>query len=208
MDVEVVTFQDWKKEQFSAEQVVVTVSKSATWSRGLSPFFLGPCPLYDAYISRNMENAWQYSKVYPEHATDGNTNEVYWAWAESGWNSQEAHRYPMGRGRIPLFSLWKVNGNFVHLSYVEARKHIYIPLYYKAVKDTEAFKKLKEKYEQLKNDNKDLYLVDFDAYRHHQLGMNYTMVINDSSRKMGHAFVLAYALEDPYGLKALVDSYT
>ena len=44
-----------------------TTSRSATWSRGLSPFFLGPITAYDGLISKTMENVWQNSKVYPVH---------------------------------------------------------------------------------------------------------------------------------------------
>ena len=32
--------------------------------QGLSPFFLGPIPMYGGLEAKNMENAWQFSKVY------------------------------------------------------------------------------------------------------------------------------------------------
>jgi hypothetical protein len=35
--------------------------------RTLSPMYLGPCRLYGNFTERKMENAWQYSKVYPQH---------------------------------------------------------------------------------------------------------------------------------------------
>lgn len=41
-------------------EVINTTSRSDTWSRGLSPFFLGPVDLYDGYKSINVENAWQF----------------------------------------------------------------------------------------------------------------------------------------------------
>jgi len=34
---------------------------------GLSPTYLGPCHLYGSFAAKKMENAWQYSKVYPQH---------------------------------------------------------------------------------------------------------------------------------------------
>src|SRR3982751_3863034 len=91
--------------------VVSTVSHSNYgWERELSPFNLGPCELYDGIKSKVMENAWQYSKVYPIHATcvSDEVNAVptddYWEWAEDGWNKDNAVRYPMGKGKKPLFS--------------------------------------------------------------------------------------------------------
>lgn len=207
--IEVITFQDWRKENFPKDQVIVTVSKSTTWSQGLSPFFLGPCKLYDSYESKNMENAWQFTKVYTEHVTmGGDAHESYWKWAKEGWASEIAHRYPMGKGRKPLFSLWKVNGELKKLDYVEARKRIYIPLYYSAVKDTDAFKRLQEKYNELSKEGKDLYLVDFDAYRHKQSDMTYREVINNPNKKMGHAFVLAMMLEEGERLKQAIERIT
>jgi hypothetical protein len=168
--------------------VINTTSRSENWSRGLSPFFAGPVDLYDGYKSVNVENAWQYSKVYYNHvdANDIPTKE-YFEWANKGWNSIKAHRYPMGKGAIPLFSYW--DGQ--KLSYTEARHKIYIPLYAQAVQKTFAFQKLKKMYAE----NKDLYLWDFDGYNHKTLGLTYEQVINDPNRKMGHAFVIAMLLE-------------
>ena len=51
------------------------------WSRGLSPMLLGPRDLYPGRDGRmltscTVEAAWQFSKVYPEHAeSDGEPNE-------------------------------------------------------------------------------------------------------------------------------------
>jgi hypothetical protein len=38
--------------------VIDTTSKSTNWSKGLSPFFLGPIDLYDDMVSQNFESAW------------------------------------------------------------------------------------------------------------------------------------------------------
>jgi hypothetical protein len=94
----------------------------------------------------------------------------------------------MGRGAIPLWSYW----NGYRLGYIDARKHIYIPLYAQAVKSSEAFKRLKQEYD---NAEDDIYLQDFDGYDHKKLGMSYSDVINLETRKMGHAFILGMLLE-------------
>lgn len=172
--------------------VVDTTSRSAReWSRGLSPFLLGPVYLYDRYVSRNVENAWQYSKVYPCHVDqNGDPTTEYFAWAKQGWLKKRADRYPMGKGVKPLYSFWAGQ----KLGYVEARKKIYAPLYETAVEDTEAYQRLCKLYET--QDDEELWLVDFDAYDHVKMHMSLEDVINCETRKMGHGFVLAMMLED------------
>ena len=165
-----------------------TTSRSDTWSRGLSPFFVGPIELYDGRVAANMENAWQFTKVYPVHVEDDQVLQLYWDWAEKGWASNRACRYPMGKGAKPVFSLW--DGE--RLTYVEARKKIYIPCYAKAVAKTSAFQQLKEMYESFGQ----ISLWDFDAYDHRAMGMSWRDVVNSSERKMGHAFVLAMMLDN------------
>ena len=67
-------------------EVINTTSRSKTWSRGLSPFFIGPIDLYSGYKSINMENAWQFSKVYEYYLEeDGSIGERYFKWAQDGW---------------------------------------------------------------------------------------------------------------------------
>ncbi len=168
--------------------VINTTSRSFDWSKGLSPFFCGPIDLYNGYKSHNVENAWQYSKVYYNHIDeDDNPTADYFAWAQTGWNKIKADRYPMGKGVKPLFSYW--NGE--KLSYVEARKKIYIPLYAKAVKKTFAFKKLQEAYKT----NENIYLRDFDAHNLTPGTFNYWDLWNNPDIKVGHGYVLAMLLE-------------
>ncbi len=168
--------------------VINTTSRSNNWSRSLSPFFLGPVDLYAGHKSQNIENAWQYSKVYEYYLEDdGSVGERYFNWAKDGWSSTRANRYPMGKDARPLYSYW--DGE--KLPYVEARQKIYVPLYAKAVQQTFAFEKLKKMHEE----GQDLYLWDFDGYNHKACNLTYDQVINDPNRKMCHAFVIAMLLE-------------
>jgi len=169
--------------------VINTTSGSKTWSKALSPFFLGPVKLYGNYMSKNMENAWQFSKVYQIFVDKdtGNPSHLYFRWATTGWNDTYAHRYPLGKSMRPEYAWW--DGK--KLDYIEARKKIYVPLYAEAVKGTEAFKKLQEEAEK----NETIYLWDFDGYNHKAMGMTYEDVVDEPSMKMGHAFVLAMLLE-------------
>lgn len=167
------------------ESINVT-SHSTTWGRQLSPFLLGPCPLYGPYTAQNVENGWQYAKVYPEHLDgNGEPSERYWEWAKDGWGKERADRYPKGKGAKPAYSYW--DGQ--KLSYVEARKRIYVPLYSNAVRQSPAWQLLKNAY----GKNEDLRLFDFDGYD--SLRLNLDEVLNDPTRTMGHAFVLAMMLE-------------
>jgi len=169
--------------------VIMTMSRSVvSWQRGLSPFYLGPVKLYGGHTARNVENAWQFCKVYKSHlGPDGNPSPEYFAWAKKGWGDTKAHRYPMGKGAVPEYSWW--DGE--KLEYVQARKKIYAPLYIKAVAGTDSWKRLKHEYEA----NSDIVLWDFDAYDHRAFSMTYKDVLNEQKRKMGHAFILAMLLE-------------
>lgn len=171
--------------------VIDTTSGGGKW-RGLSPFIIGPCQLYDEHVALNMENAWQFAKVYPEHV-NSKTKEpsnTYWTWAKAGWADSFAHRYPMGKGRVPLYSYWKGK----QLNYIQARQKIYFPLYAKAVRKTESFAALRR----LVKKGKTITLRDWDGYDHEELGDSLTDVLKNPKRKMGHAFVLkAILLNDP-----------
>lgn len=169
--------------------VINTTSRSSNWSAGLSPFFLGPVNLYSGYVSKNVENAWQYSKVYEYYLEeDGSIGERYFQWAKDGWDNVRAVRYPMGKdANKPLYSYWEG----VTLSYIEARKKIYIPLYFGAVKQTKAFEKLQSIYKE----NPNIYLWDFDAHNLVPGTFDYWELWNNDQIKVGHAYVLAMMLE-------------
>lgn len=160
------------------------VTTGGDFFRPLSPMLLGPVQLYGNMISRNMENAWQYSKWYPEDIVAD-----YWPWALAGWGAQRACRYPAGKGAVPLFSWWAGQ----ELGYVEARKRIYAPLYSHAVR-FHRFDLLLE-LQRLHGNHGSIVLHDFDAYDHRALGYSWDDVMNDPDRKMGHAFVLAMMIE-------------
>lgn len=165
---------------------VDTCSHSNTWSKGLSPFVLGPVNLYGGYVSQTMENAWQYSKVYAGYSQHGEPTQRYFLWAQKGWNNPRAVRYPMGKGAKPLFSYWDGES----MDYVTARKRIYCPLYANAVEKTDAFARLYK----IAKDKGEIWLRDFDGYDYRGEGKTLEEVLNDPNRKMGHAFVLAMLL--------------
>jgi uncharacterized protein DUF6939 len=160
----------------------VDVTSTSGNGSDFSPFTLGPVMLYSNTWSRNMENGWQYAKVYPEHVQD------YWTWAKAGWDNPRAVRYPMGKGAKPLYSLWCGEG----LGYIAARKRIYMPLYSQAIR---FYRPASLQWLREQAARGDIAIKDYDAYDHRTLGYSWDDVINDPSRKMGHGFVLAMMLE-------------
>lgn len=197
-----ITIQGMLQQQENRKLITVNCCSNSNidWQIDLSPFKLGPCGLYirdrKMLVSQNMENAWQFAKVYREHATKtGKATFKYWEWAYGGWNDTKAHRYPMGKGAIPLHSLWKGE----RLGYIDARKMIYAPLYRDLVTQTQGYKELKK----LVDNEQPIVLRDFDGYDHDKLGMSLTDVLNDPKRKMGHAFVLKMLLTNDTALKDL-----
>lgn len=99
------------------------VNTTSTANSGLSPFNVGPISLYGGRVAANLENAWQFAKVYLCHTdpVTGDPTEAYWKWAEAGWANSKAQRFPMGRGAKPQYSWW--DGR--RMGYIEARKVIY-----------------------------------------------------------------------------------
>jgi len=164
------------------------------WQNGLSPFSIGPCPLFGEHIALNMENGWQFTKLYAKHAdAKGNPTDAFWEWAQAGFANPKAIRFPMGRGAKPLHAWW--DGQ--QLGYIDARKQIYAPLYAQAVQKTAGFAKLKK----LHKTEKRIILRDFDGYDHDKKKMTLTQVLNTPKRKMGHAFVLKMLLTNDIALK-------
>ncbi len=174
-----------------------------TTSRGnnkdLSPFYLGPVLTYEpGVMATNVENLWQYSKVYKAHAympkspTDllnpmaYEPADSYYTWRDAGWARQRAVRYPMGKGVKPLYSVWRGT----KLDYISARKTIYIPAYANAVVKTQSYTIL---YNTVIS-GYDVVLRDFDGYDYIKMGMTLKEVVNNPKKNMGHAFVLAMLL--------------
>lgn len=154
-----------------------------------SPMRLGPVKVYQGIhancSAKNVENAWQFSKVYPEHDNNGEPTKEWYDWRDKGFDDHWAHRYPMGKGATPLYS-WVGRP----IDYIQARKMIYTACYTTAVYDhiSEVFLKLVN----IVKENEQITLLDYDVYPG-TTGDNLTFkeIINNPDVKMGHAYVLA-----------------
>ena len=163
--------------------IIDTTSRSNNWTKEFSPFTIYGGHLYGNYYAKNVENAWQASKVYKQYDDNGKPKPEYFDWANKIWLSKYAYRYPMGKGVKPEYGWW--DGK--KLDYVESRKKIYVPIYSRGVVKTSAFQKLLDIY---RTTSKDIYLIDFDGYNHIKMGKSLKDVLNDPTMKMGHGFVI------------------
>lgn len=173
------------RKYFEGKRVLNVTSCSTDFCKALSPMILGPCDLYRGFVSKTVENGWQYSKVYTGYDDDGIPNMDYFKWAVSGWSNYRGVRYPMGKGVKPLYSFW----NDECLDYIQARQKIYIPLYATAARKTSAFKTLKEMYDAGEN----IILFDFDGYISDD---SMKSIILNPNRSLGHSFVIKMMLMD------------
>lgn len=177
---------------------ITPVSTDGEWSQ-LSPFHLGPCRTPDGVMFLNFENLWQYSKVYREHMqfdSDllcGEINSEWFMWHLSGARTKRGIRYPMGKGKKADFSKW---GN-LRLSYIAARKQIYVPEYSKLMLQTPKFRKLKKQFNQGAN----IVIRDYDTYDafkayKYKAGERHPFLqaLNNPDKKFGHSFCIGMAL--------------
>lgn len=150
------------------------MSAHPTYAKDISPFYLGPVELKDGTKANIFEHLWQASKVYPCHidASTGEPNNDYWAWRKKWFDqpkvinkkeSRRPHSLLGYKDNQALYSLYYEDGTYKHLSYVEARKKIYIPEYAKLIVKTESYKWLKGLYDE----GKKIALVDFDGYNYY-----------------------------------------
>lgn len=179
---------NFREEVPKGFDVINVTSRSKDIYRSLSPFILGPVTLCDGRVSENVENAWQYSKVYSKQVDEkGDPNWIWRVWSNRGMRMDRAVRYPKGKGSVPLYSYFCGE----KLDIVEARKKIYIPLYEKCAINTEAYDILKSRIE--KGDK--IAIKDFDVYRHDLQNKSFEDLIYDVNKPLGHGFVLYNMLD-------------
>jgi hypothetical protein len=175
------------------DREVFPISRSKTESE-LSPFFLGPLKC-NGLEFHNVENAWQFSKVYPKLGhldTRDELTQRFWDWLEEGANTKQAQRYPAGRNAKPAFSLYQRK---FRLSYTAARKRMYIPMYANLAVETDLYEEL---YKDVKAGVR-LLIRDYDAYTVDPRTPFQTCVDNPQL-KLGHGMVLAEMLRHGYDL--------
>jgi hypothetical protein len=166
--------------------VVNTTSRSKDFGKAFSPFMnQGPIKLGNL-TAHNVENMWQFTKVYKEHVNDF---AAWKKWRDDGLKDTFAHRYPMGKGRKPEFSFFMKK----KMDYITARKNLYIP----------AYKQKLEKYCQRQINTLidmltvcDVWLWDFDVRITEE---SFEEIVNNSEHNLGHAFIIKKYVYDKLG---------
>lgn len=173
------------------DEISITLTSS---QKQLSPFLLGPVPLgptAPCATAKNVENAWQFSKIYNgesvhwpgRHVMDGEVSKYWVWWARNGYGNSTPQRFPAGKGEIPRGSLsWGVKPAL--LDYIAARAVLYAPFYADAVEGTPALLWLRTAHVF----GLPLVLLDYDGYDAGDTPL--VDVLHNRKRKMGHAFVL------------------
>lgn len=176
------------------KNVNVCSSGAGVWKQ-LSPMKLGPFRFTEFYAdgstadlsATNLENLWQSAKVWEgEEGPDGFPTPAWYTRRSLICNDSKAHRHiRKGRGvnpNVPLYSWWQGK----KLSYDEARRTIYIPLYAERVKATEAWKRLVA----LVASGKSVQILGYDG----RPFANLRDELHDLTRPFGHELVLCAML--------------
>lgn len=165
-------------------------SSGNSWGRNLSPMILGPVLVPNRGYASCIENAWQYSKVYDIHDSDGKPSNQWYFWSQKGYKTSRGVRYPMGKDARPLYSYW----DNTKMDYITARKNIYMPMYKDLALKSGWFDKLKELY----LIEGEIVIWDYDAYDYLDMGLTAEQVINDPTKILGHGHILAMMLNGEY----------
>lgn len=198
-----------------AAVVDTTPQSPEAWSRALSPFSLGPVSIWPGNVwrsSANVENAWQFSKVYADQldppASPGAAplpGLAHARWAREGWADPRAQRYPRGRGARPLYFLHRGR----RLDPVAARLYLYVPLYLEGLcvspEARGAYARLFAEHAAAGRAGAPLTLLDHDGYDPLAGGEGpddgaetFAAVLLNPRKKAGHAFILAALLDGTF----------
>lgn len=137
---------------------------------------------YGSLSSVCMQNAWMYSLVYKEHDNGGQPTEEWHLLRDKGFRRKTAvfNLKVAEAGKQPLYVFW----NNTRFGLREARKHVYIPLYHRSIKNSQAMKELRKLY----RDGHRLAIRDFN---HYPIGnKTFDEILRDLNSPFGHALVL------------------
>lgn len=177
----------WEPIPSGYTAINITSTSKESWWQAMSPFLVGPVEI-NGITATTVENAWQYSKVYPWHLDEnGNIKEEYYKWREKGYSNPKSDRYPYGKEAKHSFVLF----NDLRIkSELEAKEKVFLPLYSNALKKTESYAILL----QLAREGMNFCLLDFDAYDH--TGKTKQEIIDHPTRNFGHGFCIKWLLDE------------
>lgn len=160
------------------ERVIIDLTSrnpDKTFARQVSPFYVGPITGPDGAHTETLEVFWQVGKVFPHHDNNGQPSTDYFSYRDKMYKSKPGEipktliRHPYREfGYDPddmLYWAWwdEKKQKYEQLSYLEARKKVYIPEYTKLVANSAALKELKK----LLDEGKKIALLDFDGFNYY-----------------------------------------
>ena len=150
-------------------------NRDIAFARQVSPFFVGPVTGPDGASAPNLEVFWQCGKVFPHHDGGGEPNSAFFDYRKTMYN-KKLGEIPKPQMRHPYrefgydaddmlyWPYWNsAEGRYEHLSYLEARKRVYVPEYARLVAKSSAFRWLKN----LVDSGEKLALLDFDGFNYY-----------------------------------------
>ena len=141
----------------------------------LSPFYVGPVTGPDGASTDSLEIFWQVGKVFPHHDQAGQPNEEYFSYRNQMYSANPAdipksikrHPYRVFGYEADDMLYWpfwsEEKGLYEPLSYLQARKRVYVPEYAKLVAHSAALARIRE----LLNQGKKVALLDFDGFNYY-----------------------------------------
>lgn len=161
-----------------ADRVVINLTSrnpDRAFSRQVSPFFVGPVTGSDGASADNLEVFWQVGKVFPHHDDGGKPSPAYFAYRDAMYGKRMGeiskpqmrhpyHEFGYEAEDMLYWAYWdEERGEYARLSYLEARKRVYVPEYAKLVADSDALKWMKS----LLDEGKKIALLDFDGFNYY-----------------------------------------
>ena len=193
---------------------VNVTTRTKEWSRGLSPFLLGPVDTYQEegkmLTAVSVEVAWQYSKIYSHENVDGKLvplnfqkpdgmpNREWFAWRNRAWRNPRFHwddsRFDSNKKLLrrafpkgSTVAAWYWDGRLMDA--VTARRKIYATLYCNAVRQSPAYQQLLDLYAK-----GDVAVFDLDGYDYVALAMSAEDTIHEINHSWGHGLLLTLML--------------
>lgn len=183
------------RETFDEPYVELNVtSRSTDWGKALSPFLLGPVVTVNG-TALNVENAWQYSKIWPMHWDEEKQEPrpAYWYWRQKGFDTKYGQRYPFGKEeQNNTLGTWlgKKGERGRLVPYTQAKRLLYVPTYQQALRASAWYPTFIKFIADAYHTDTNLVFRDFDTFNHYEKGMTLMDILNSSDHRYGHGFIL------------------
>ena len=160
------------------DRIVINLTSrnpNRAFAKEVSPFYVGSVTGPDGASADSLEVFWQVGKIFANHDDGGQPSAAYFAYREKMYGAKPGEipkpvmRHPYREfgyeaDDMLYWAFWnEEKGEYERLSYLEARKKVYVPEYAKLVANSDAFKWMKS----LVDKGEKLALLDFDGFNYY-----------------------------------------